>query len=178
MKKTPQLKTQSLNNRRQFLLFPLALVGSYLLPTISAAEPDKITEKPVDEGCPLNSGGPSLLNSEWRVDSVYGNKIPSAVDFVMKVNQNSLTGISGCNVYTVNFKQVGYTGFRITKMNKGKNACQVIKPVEGGPSINVGDLEGGYLRTLGRMGSVEQFEDRLVFYNRNGNKGIVMKKKS
>jgi len=163
--------------RRQLLLLPLAAIGNHLFSSsVYAEEPDAIKSGSVEEGCPLNSGGPSLLDSKWRVESIYGNKIPQAVDIIMKVNKTSLTGSSGCNQYTANFKQIGYTGFQITKIDKGTHPCQVVRPVEGGPTINVGDLEGGYLRTIKRMGSVQLFDDKLVFYNRSGNQGIIMQK--
>ena len=164
--------------RRQLLFFPLAAIGSHFFSSsVYAEEPDIIKPGPVEEGCPLNSGGPSLLNSEWRVESIYGNEIPKAIDIIMKVNKTSLTGSSGCNQYTASFKQVGYTGFQITKIDKGHEPCRVVRPVEGGPTINIGDLEGGYLRTIKRMGSVQHFDDKLVFYNRSGNQGIIMQKR-
>lgn len=165
-------------HRRRLLLLPLAVIASNLFHTmVSAAEPDSITTRKVDEGCPLNSGGPSLLDTQWRVESIYGNKIPQALDMTMKVNKNSLTGNSGCNNYVANFQQVGNTGFRVTRIDKEGKGCSVIRPVVGGPTINVGDLEGGFLRTLRRMGSVHQLNRKLVFYNRSGNIGIVMARK-
>lgn len=165
--------------RRQWLLLPLAAIGSQLFSSsVYAEEPDVIKPGKVEEGCPLNSGGPSLLDSEWRVESIYGNKINQAIDILMKVNPNSLTGSAGCNQYTANFKQVGYTGFQVMKIAKGNTPCRVVRPVEGGPTVNVGDLEGGYLRTLKRMGSVQNLDGKLVFYNRSGNKGIIMTKVS
>lgn len=171
--------SQNSQQRRQLLLLPLAAIGGQLLTTtvFAADEPDTI--KPgAKEGCPLNSGGPSLLDSNWTVKSIYANDVPQGVDIVMTINTDSLTGSTSCNDYTANFKQVGYTGFRVTKIEKGTTGCKHIRPVEGGPTINVGDIEGGYLRTLGRMGSVQRFEkddtDTLVFYNRNGEQGIVM----
>jgi len=179
MKKINDEKLISVS-RRQLLFLSVAtpvaaLVGSSLSLTAFAA-PDSITTRKVDDGCPLNSGGPTLLDSNWRVDSIYGNKIPQAVDMVMKINQASLTGISGCNTYAASFQQVGYTGFRVTRINRGKKGCRILRPVKGGPTINVGSLEGGFLRTLRRMGSVQQFENRLVFYNRSGKQGIIMHK--
>lgn len=170
--------SQDARTRRHLLLLPLAAIGGQLLTKVAIAdEPDKI--KPdAEEGCPLNSGGPSLLDSTWNVKSVYANELPQGVNIVMTINKESLTGSTGCNEYTANFKQVGYTGFRITKIQKGTKGCKHIRPVEGGPRINVGDIEGGYLRTLGRMGSVQHFSkdgvDTLVFYNRNGEQGIIM----
>ena len=116
------------------------------------------------------------VNSNWRVDSIYGNKVPQAVDMVMKVNQASLTGVSGCNNYVASFKQVGYTGFTVTNINRSQKGCRLLRPVKGGPTINVGSLEGGFLRTLQRMGSVQQFDNSLVFYNRSGRQGIIMRK--
>lgn len=171
------LKAQLINatSRREFLLLPLAVLVSQLIPS-SALALDSISTRRVDPGCPLNSGGPTLLNSKWQVTSVYGNKIPHAVKLIMNVNSSSLTGNSGCNRYTANFKRIGYTGFRVTSISRGKQGCKVVRPIAGGPTINVGDLEGGYLRTLRRMGSVQQFNNKLVFYNRNGEPGIIMTK--
>jgi len=172
--------SQNSQTRRKLLLLPLAAMGSQLFASaVLAADeaPDDI--KPgAKEGCPLNSGGPSLLDSKWAVKSVYANDIPQGVDIVMTINQESLSGSTSCNKYSATFKQVGYTGFRITKIEKGTEGCMHIRPVKGGPTINVGDIEGGYLRTLGRMGSVQRFDkegvDTLVFYNRNGEQGIIM----
>ena len=62
----------------------------------------------------------------------------------------------------------------MTNVSKGSKGCKPLRPVKGGKAINLGDLEGGYLKTLRRMGSVQQFENRLVFYNRSGKPGIVM----
>jgi len=174
MNKSHTTKTAALVSRRRFLLYPLALLGSHFLPTSLIAAPDAITSRKVDEGCPLNSGGESLLDSQWRIDSIYGNKIPPVVNMLMTVNKNSLSGDAGCNKYSATFKQVGYTGFVVTKINKGSKGCKRLHPVQGGRTINVGDLEGGYFRTLRRMGSVQQFKNRLVFYNRSGKPGIVM----
>lgn len=167
-------------SRRQLLFLsvaaPVIASASSLLPAVALAAPDTITTRKVDDGCPLNSGGPTLLDSNWQVVSIYGNKIPRVVGMVMKVNQSSLTGASGCNTYAASFKQVGYTGFTVTNIAKTKKGCRILRPVKGGPTINVGSLEGGFLRTLRRMGSVQQFDNRLVFYNRSGKQGIVMHK--
>lgn len=164
-------------SRRNFLLLPLAAMVSQAIST-SALALDSITppSRKVDPGCPLNSGGPTLLNSHWRVSSIYGNRIPYAIKIIMQVNSSSLTGHSGCNKYTANFKRVGYTGFKVVALQRGKQGCKTVRPVEGGPTINVGDIEGGYLRTLRRMGSVQQFKNKLVFYNRNGERAIILTK--
>lgn len=172
--------TLNLSRRKFFYtstaLFTGLIVGRNAFAEEAAPEkePDQITSRPVEGDCPLNSGGPSLLNSEWKVTSVYGNKIPEVVTMKLKVGEEKLTGEAGCNTYSAVFKQVGYTGFRITKVNKGKKGCRIVNSYPGGPTVNVGDLENGYLRTLRRMGSVQQFENKLVFYNRNGNKAIEM----
>ncbi|MCK5725232.1 MAG: hypothetical protein KAH22_00250 [Thiotrichaceae bacterium] len=170
-----QLKNAA--SRRNFLLLPLAAIISQVIPT-SALALDSITppSKTIDPGCPLNSGGPTLLNSSWRVGTIYGNRIPYAIKIIMKINSGSLTGNSGCNKYTAVFKRVGYTGFRVVNIQRGKQGCKVVRPVEGGPTINVGDLEGGFLRTLRRMGSVQQFKNKLVFYNRSGERAIILTK--
>ena len=175
MNKLPSNEVLISRSRRRALLLPLAAFTSHIFSgSIFAAEPDAITTRKVEEGCPLNSGGESLLDTKWRVASVYGNRIPHAVDMVMKVNRHSLTGRSGCNTYSAAFQQVGNTGFRVTDVKKGSKGCRVIRPVKGGPTINVGDLEGGYLRTLRRMGSVQHINNTLVFYNRSGSQGITM----
>ncbi len=161
-------------SRRQIFLLPLAILGSQIIAAEVVAAPDSITTREVEEGCPLNSGGSSLLGTKWRVNTVYGNRIPQAVNMIMKVNKNSLSGETGCNSYAASFQQVGNTGFRVTRVNKSTKGCRVIRPVKGGPTFNIGDLEGGYLRTLRRMGSVQQVGNNLVFYNRSGNRGIVM----
>jgi len=172
---TTQLKNAT--SRRGFLLLPLAGILSQLIST-NASALDSISTRKVDPGCPLNSGGPTLLNTVWQVKSIYRNNVPSAMKLLTKINSTSLTGNSGCNNYTANFKRVGYTGFRVTSINKGKKSCRVIRPVSGGPTINVGDLEGGFLRTLRRMGSVQQLNNKLVFYNRSGERAIIMTKVS
>ena len=175
--------SQNAQMRRQLLLLPLAVVGSQFFAfTALAEEPaiEPIKKGPVEEGCPLNSGGDSLLNSKWAVKSIYANNIPEGDDIMMTINQTSLTGSTICNEYAADFLQVGYTGFRITKIKRGSKSCSHIRPVAGGPTVNVGNWEGGYLRTLGRMGSVQHFNkdgvDTLVFYNRNGEQGIIMTK--
>jgi hypothetical protein len=153
----------------------LLSISCLVVSNLSVAEPDSITSRP-SEDCPLNSGGPSLLNTSWRLHSVYGNIIPPEVNIMMKVNSNTLTGFAGCNNYSANFKQVGYTGFRITKIIRGEKQCAILRPRPGAPTINIGSLEGGYLRTIGRMGSVQQINDQLVFYNRNGQQGVIFRK--
>ncbi|MEE9352105.1 MAG: META domain-containing protein [Thiotrichaceae bacterium] len=174
MSKLPSKEVPFSKSRRQMLLLPLAVLGSQIISAEVVAAPDSITTRKVEEGCPLNSGGASLLDTQWRVDTVYGNKIPRAVNMIMKVNKNSLSGETGCNSYAASFQQVGNTGFRVSRVNKSKKGCRVIRPVKGGPTYNIGDLEGGYLRTLRRMGSVQQVGNKLVFYNRSGSRGIVM----
>jgi len=154
-------------------LFALGLSG-----TVIAADDgtEKITDRDT-QSCPLNSGGPSLLGTRWRVKSVYGNDLPKAVNISMTVNLDTMTGSTGCNKYAAKFGQVGYTGFKITKLDKTKSPCHVFRTKPGAPAINLGDLEGGFLRTIRRMGSVQQLDDEtLVFYNRNGEKALIMSK--
>ncbi|MCK5813278.1 MAG: META domain-containing protein [Cocleimonas sp.] len=135
-----------------------------------------ITATPTAE-CPLNSGGPSLLGTTWRLDSIYRNRVPAALKIDMRVTTYALAGNAGCNQYTANFKQVGYTGFNVKKIIKGKKACKVLIPYKTAKSINVGSWEGSYLRTLKRMGSVRQVTDtRLHFFNRNGEIGMKFRK--
>ncbi|CAA6821159.1 MAG: Unknown protein [uncultured Thiotrichaceae bacterium] len=173
-------------SRRRFFYTSTALLAGVMVGKSAWAEeepekgkePDQITSRPAEGDCPLNSGGASLLNSEWKVESVYGNKIPDVVTMNLKVGQTTLSGEAGCNSYNAIFQQVGYTGFKITEINKGKKGCRIVNSYPSGPTVNVGDLENGYLRTLRRMGSVQQFENKLVFYNRNGDKAIEMTKVS
>ncbi|MCK5917794.1 MAG: META domain-containing protein [Cocleimonas sp.] len=135
-----------------------------------------ITASPAAE-CPLNSGGPTLLGTTWRLESIYGNRVPKALKIDMRVSTTSLTGIGGCNKYSANFSQVGYTGFTVKAINKTKKKCKVIIPYKTAKSINVGSWEGSYLRTLRRMGSVRQMTDtKLYFFNRNGQIGMKFHK--
>ena len=53
--------------RRTLLLLPLALLGSRVV-----AETGSATTPLPAGACPLNSGGPSLLGSKWRLLSIYG----------------------------------------------------------------------------------------------------------
>jgi hypothetical protein len=131
-----------------------------------------ITATPTAE-CPLNSGGPSLLGTTWRLESIYGNSVPSSLKIDMRVSTTSLSGTGGCNKYSANFNQVGYTGFSVKAITKTKKVCEVIIPYKAAKSINVGSWEGSYLRTLKRMGSVRQMTDsKLYFFNRNGQIGM------
>jgi len=127
--------------------------------------------------CPLNSGGTSLLGTIWRLDSIYGNKIPEKLKIDMTVNQHALTGNGGCNKYTAKFKQVGSTDFSVKKITKTRKACVVIIPHKAAPTINVGSWEGSYIRTLKRMKSVRQINNNtLQFFNRNGDIAMVFYK--
>lgn len=145
-----------------------------LTTTVMAAEPGGITKRKV-ASCPLNSGGPSLLGTNWRVSSTYGNKISDAVDMRMTVNLDTMAGDTGCNKYAAKFKQVGFTGFTITHMNRTRNPCMRVDNDEGKPSVDLSKIEGAYLRIIRRMGSVQRLEDgKLVFYDRNGKKGLEM----
>jgi hypothetical protein len=53
----------------------------------------------------------------------------------------------------------------------------VLRPSAGAPTINVGNWEGGYLRTLQRAGSVQQEGNTLHFFNRSGEPSVVFRKK-
>lgn len=130
-----------------------------------------------DTTCPLNSGGASLLGTIWRLQSIYGNKIPAKLKIDMTVNQHALTGNGGCNEYTAKFKLVGSTDFSVKKITKTRKACEVIMPYKAAPTINVGSWEGSYIRTLKRMKSVRQIDSRsLQFFNRNGDTAMVFHK--
>lgn len=133
---------------------------------------------PLPDGtCPLNSGGPSLLGTEWRLFSIYGNTVPPALNITMKVNETTMEGFAGCNNYVADFKQVGYTGFKVTKIERERKGCEIIRPEDGGPTINVGDWEGAYIRTLQRAGSVKQEGNTLHFFNRSGEPSVIFMKK-
>jgi hypothetical protein len=161
-----------------FLGTAMAAGGSTPIQGLSGSKPavQSITAAPAAE-CPLNSGGPSLLGTTWRLDSLYGNKVPAMLTIDMRVSTTSLTGMGGCNKYSANFKQVGYTGFSVRTINRTKKKCKVIIPYKTAKSINVGSWEGSYLRTLKRMGSVRQMtETKLYFFNRNGQIGMKFHK--
>lgn len=159
---------------RAAILIPLMLAVS---PTYAETE-GAATVAPLPSGaCPLNSGGPSLLDTEWRLLSIYGNKIPKELEISMKVGEESLSGMGGCNEYSANFKRVGLNGFMMRGVDKGREGCPIMSTYPGGPTINVGNWEGSYIRTLQRAGSVEQVGNTLHFYNRSGEPSIVFGKK-
>ena len=151
-----------------------AVSALLLTSTVMAAEPEGITKRKV-ASCPLNSGGPSLLGTNWRVSSTYGNAIDEAVDMKMTVNLDTMAGDTGCNKYAAKFKQVGFTGFTITHLNRTRKPCMRVDTGEGKPTVDLSKIEGAYLRIIRRMGSVQQLDDgMLVFYDRNGKKGLEM----
>lgn len=168
--KTPIVMPRSfMQTRRSLLLLPLALAAGRLMAA------DAVPALP-SGACPLNSGGPSLLGSKWRLFSVYGHETPPQLTIDMAVGENTLTGNAGCNNYTAKFKRVGHTGFMMTGYDKDRNACNVLPTVPGGPTINVGTWEGDYLRTLMRAGSVQQEGAMLHFFNRNGDPAVIFTK--
>ncbi len=192
------LNNTSINTKKSCLLSVAFLSGFFLIGTAIAADqstptqdmtggktatpkavPDtiqSITSTPTAE-CPLNSGGPSLLGTTWRLESLYGNKVPPELEINMRVSTHALTGSSGCNKYSANFKQVGYTGFSVQSITKTKKICKVLIPYKAAKSINIGSWEGSYLRTLKRMGSVRQVTNgKLHFFNRNGEIGMKFRK--
>lgn len=174
MSKPKPTSRSFMQTRRSLLLLPLLFAASSLM----AETTDSGTVAPLPNGaCPLNSGGPSLLGSRWRLFSVYGNQVPSELEITMEVGENALKGMAGCNNYTANFQRVGHTGFKINNIDKGRQGCPVLRPGPGLPSINVGDWEGSYIRTLQRAGSVEQRGNSLQFYNRSGEPSVVFTKK-
>lgn len=163
-----------MQTRRSLLLLPLAFAATRLM----AETADGGTVTPLPNGaCPLNSGGPSLLGTRWRLFSVYGTQVPGELEITMEVGENALKGMAGCNNYTANFQRVGHTGFKINDIDKGREGCPVLRPGPGLPSINVGDWEGSYIRTLQRAGSVEQRGNSLQFYNRSGEPSVIFAKK-
>ncbi|UOG90739.1 MAG: META domain-containing protein [Candidatus Thiothrix sulfatifontis] len=161
---------------RTLLLLPL-LLSSVAVCAETATPPDGAVTPLPTGACPLNSGGPSLLDTEWRLLSVYGNKVPSELVISMKVGEVALTGSGGCNEYEADFKRVGHTGFMITGVDKGRSGCPILRPGSGQQTINVGDWEGAYLRTLQRAGSVETIGNTLHFYNRSGEPSVIFGKK-
>lgn len=160
-------------SQRLLLALAVSTVSLGLAPTPALAE---VTPLPTG-ACPLNSGGSSLLGTEWRLLSIYGTQVPQGLDINMTVGDAGMSGFSGCNDYLTRFKRVGHTGFMITGAEKGQESCRVLTPVAGGPSINVGDWEGSYIRTLQRAGSVQQEGNTLHFYNRSGEPSMVFAKK-
>lgn len=161
-----------MQTRRSLLLLPLAVVATKLV----AAESSTTPVLPPG-ACPLNSGGPSLLGTHWRLYSVYGNQVPGELEITMEVGENSLKGFAGCNDYVADFLRVGHTGFKMTKVDKSRNGCRIMSTGPGMPTINVGDWEGGYIRTLQRAGSVEQRGNTLHFFNRSGEPSVIFAKK-
>ena len=167
-----------------FISTAMAAGGSTSIQGLDGAKPATQKEAPIQSitavpaaECPLNSGGPSLLGTTWRLNSLYGNIVPKDLKIDMRVSATSLTGMGGCNQYSANFKQVGYTGFSVKKITRTKKKCKVIIPYKTAKSINVGSWEGSFLRTLGRMGSVRQMTaTKLYFFNRNGQIGLKLDK--
>ncbi len=172
MKTSTTSPSSSMRVRRALLLLPLVLFSA----TLFAAD---ATEQPLPPGaCPLNSGGPSLLGSKWRLMSIYGNKIPENLEITMEVGENDLKGFAGCNTYDAKFKRVGHTGFMMESVDKeGTEGCPILRPAVGAPTINVGDWQGSYIRTLQRAGSVQQQGNSLQFYNRSGEPSVIFVKK-
>ena len=159
--------------RRTLLLLPLALLGSRVV-----AETGSATTPLPAGACPLNSGGPSLLGSKWRLLSIYGTKVPGELEINMQVGENDLQGFAGCNDYIAKFKRVGHTGFMMESVEKeGDKGCPILRPAVGAPTINVGDWQGSYIRTLQRAGSVQQEGNSLQFYNRSGEPSDLFVKK-
>ncbi len=170
---------KTINKRKRILnSFTISTVAALLLSTASYAldEPEGITSRNT-QACPLNSGGPSLLGTKWRVAETYGNKIPDVVTIAMTVNLDTMTGTTGCNKYSAKFKQIGATGFVVSQIDRTRKPCMLISQGEGKPTVHLGNIEGSYLRILRRMGSVQQLDvNTLVFYDRNGKAGLKMTK--
>ena len=160
--------------------FLVSAVSALLVSSVAVAadldEPEGITDR-ATQSCPLNSGGPSLLGTKWRVSKTYNNVVPEGLDITMNVSLDTMAGDTGCNKYAAKFTQVGYTGVSIINMSRTRNPCKLLRPEAGGKTIHVGNHEGAYLRIMRRMGSVQQLDDGvLVFYDRNGKKGLEMTK--
>ncbi len=186
MKRNSTTISQGVQGRRALLLLPLALLAGRLVAAPDEAPKDKEAPQATPESgtdtklppgaCPLNSGGPSLLGSKWRLLSVYGTEVPSELDITMEVGETDLTGFAGCNKYDAHFKRVGHTGFMIKGIEKTSDGCPILRPSPGSPTINVGDWEGSYLRTLQRAGSVQQDGAMLHFFNRSGEPSVIFAK--
>lgn len=159
---------QFLKTRRSLLLLPFALWAGQ-----SVAQTTPI---PSTEACPLNSGGPSLLGTNWFVMSIYNNPVPKELRMTMLVEQTAMVGMGGCNNYTASFVQIGNRGFKVTNINRGEKPCEVIRPQPGQPTIDTGSWEGKYLRVLRRAGSVQQMGPTLQCYDFNGKPSIVFGK--
>ena len=166
------------------LVFSIVLM---MLPSMVDAKSKAKTEEPAADTaasatvpvgmCPLNSGGPSLLGTKWRLQSVYGHEVPNELKITMTVGEHTMDGFSGCNTYAAHFVQVGNRGFKVSKIDQTREACDVIFPEPGAPSINVGNWEGNYLRVLRRAGSVQQENDNtLHFYDFNGKPSVIFVK--
>ncbi len=150
--------------RRKLLLLPLALcLGDALAQSIPVPS----------TACPLNSGGPSLLGTRWRLYSIYGNRVPDSLAITMKVGMTAMEGVGGCNTYVARFIQVGNRGFKVTNISRTRTPCTAIRPAPGSPTVNVGSWEGSYLRVLRRAGSVQQLGTTLQFYDFNGAASII-----
>jgi len=135
-----------------------------------------ITPTPTAE-CPLNSGGPSLLGTTWLLETLYGNRVPHPLKMDMRVSTHTLSGKAGCNKYSATFNRIGYTGFKVRQIVQTKKKCRVLIPYKTAKSIDIGRIEGSYLRILRRMGSVRQMENgKLHFFDRNGKVGIILRK--
>lgn len=178
MKSVSTNSPRSTVSRRQFLLLPIAVLGSRAFAQETpATTPEAPATTPEATGrCPLNSGGPSLLGTRWRLFSIYGNRTPSELKITMEVEETAMVGMGGCNNYSANFAQVGNRGFKVNKINQTRRACERIRPSAGAPTINVGTWEGSYLRVLGRAGSVEQVGATLQFYDFNGKPSVIFAK--
>ena len=170
---TPEVPDSKMMLRRRLLMLPFALLGGRLM----AAETSPTTPLPASGACPLNSGGPSLLGSRWRLYSIYGHRCPSELEISMEVDETAMAGLGGCNNYTASFQQVGNRGFKVVNIQQTRRACEVIRPAPGAPTINVGNWEGNYLRILRRAGSVAQLGATLQCYDFNGKPSIIFAKK-
>ena len=170
----------------QPLILALSLLGlastSFAIEAINTAQQNETaapTVNPSSMACPLNSGGPSLLGSSWRLKSIYGNDVPPELQLTLNVGKHAMMGLSGCNQYQAYFAQVGHRGFKVIKINQTRKACPVLPTVVGGPTINVGNWEGNYLRVLGRAGSVAQKGNQMLeFYDVNGKASLILTKQT
>ena len=87
------MKNEEKKRRSNF--FVTSAVSALFLSSFAVAadldEPEGITDR-VTHSCPLNSGGPSLLGTKWRVSKTYSNVVPEGLDITMNVSLDTMAG--------------------------------------------------------------------------------------
>lgn len=80
----------------------------------------------------LIKGSPSLEEKYWKLITLYGSTVsPETGDrkehhIMLKVDGSRITGSSGCNSFSGDYKLMGETGISITKLIATKTACPVM----------------------------------------------------